>query len=82
MGRSLMGMHPCLRPFLPEHAFAPETITAISIAVERVCATMRLPDKDRLREVVAKRIMYLASGSYGDPDALYDAAIASFKRGE
>ena len=73
-----------LRPFLPEHAFAPETVTAMSIAFARVCETMRLTDKnDRVTEVVARRIMDLAStGAYGDPDALYDAAIASFKRGE
>ncbi len=73
-----------IRPFLSEHTFTPETITAMSLAFERVCASMRLTDKnDRLTEVVAKRIMDLAStGSYGSPEALYDAAIASFKRGE
>lgn len=56
----------------------------MSIAFERVCATLRLTDKnDRLTEVVAKRIVDLAAtGSYSDPDELHAAVIASFKRGE
>ncbi len=73
-----------IRPFLPKGSFAPEAIAAMSIAFERVCADMRLTDKtDRLTEVVAKRIIDLAAtGSYGDGEQLYAAAIASFKRGE
>ena len=73
-----------IRPFLPDHAFSPEAITAMSFAFERVCAEMGLTEKsDRLRGVIAKRIIDLTiNGSYSDPDKLYAAVITSFKRGE
>ena len=73
-----------IRPFLREQSFAPEAVSAMGIAFERVCADLRLTDKsDRLTEVVAKRIIDLAAdGSCSDPDQLHAAAIASFKRGE
>ena len=73
-----------IQPFLAAQCFDPDAISAMSIAFERVCADMRLSDKhDRLTEVVAKRIIDLATnGSYSDADQLHAAVIASFKRGE
>ena len=56
----------------------------MSAAFERVCADLRLADKsDRMNEVVAKKIIELATtGSYGDTNQLHAAVVASFKRGE
>jgi hypothetical protein len=73
-----------IRTFLPEQPFTPEAITVMSGAFERVCVDMRLNDRaDRLTEVVAKRVIELATnGSYTDPAELHAAVIASFKRGE
>ena len=73
-----------IRAFLPEQSFAPEAVTIMSVAFERVCADLRLADKsDRMNEVVAKRIIHLTTtGSYSDPEELHAAVIASFKRGE
>ena len=73
-----------IRTFLPEQPSTPEAVTVMSAAFERVCADMRLTDKkDRLIEVVAARVIEIASnGPYNDPAELHAAVIASFKRGE
>lgn len=73
-----------IRPYLNGHAFDPETIERMSIAFKCVCADLRLRDKkDRMTEVVAKRIIELAANdAYRNSEQLREAVIASFKRGE
>ena len=50
-----------IRPFLANQAFDPETVRDMSLALERVCATLDLPvQDDPATHLVAKKIIELA----------------------
>ena len=57
-------------PFLPDSAFGPQEIQAMSLALDEVCISLGVPDGDNeARRVIAERIVALAKG--GDCDAMH-----------
>jgi hypothetical protein len=68
-----------IRPFLANQAFDPETVRDMSLALERVCATLDLPvQDDPATHLVAKKIIELAQrGLRGN--ALSSATLKEFK---
>jgi hypothetical protein len=60
-----------IRPFLPDQAFDPELITAMSHALERVCDALRLKlIDDSATRLVAEKIIELAQRGVRDSDTL------------
>jgi len=66
-----------IRQHLPDHhAFEPHHITAMSSALEKVCAELRIYAGDRHgREIIAARIIDLARNGVFDADALRDRVL-------
>jgi hypothetical protein len=61
-----------------EAAFPPEVIEAMSWAFDEVCERLAIPETaDAPREVVALRIVELASKGERDPKRLRDKALKS-----
>ena len=71
-----------IRPFLANQAFDPETIRDMTLALERVCATLDLPVQDEpATRLVAKKIIELAQrGLRGN--ALSSTTLKEFKYDE
>jgi hypothetical protein len=59
-----------------EAAFEPETIQAMSYALERTCTALRVNGNALVREVIATRIIDLARNGIIDAKALSDRVIA------
>jgi len=60
-----------IRPFLADQAFEPEVITAMSLALERVCDALRLKMIDDVAtRLVAEKIIALAQRGIRDADTL------------
>jgi hypothetical protein len=60
-----------IRPFLADQAFDPEAITAMSLALERVCDVLRLKViDDSATRLVAEKIIELAQRGVRDSDSL------------
>jgi hypothetical protein len=86
-----MGMASCSRPlhpgptmpirsYLKDHAaFGPEAIAAMSIALEDACKVLHIDGQIHDREVIAARIIDLASDGVIDAKALSARVIAEAK---
>jgi hypothetical protein len=64
----------------PEHAFDPETVRMLGVAFDK--AIHGLHDQGQpeiVREIVAKRIIALATRGERDPDRLCDSALAALR---
>jgi hypothetical protein len=68
-----------IRRYIPDgHAvFEPESIHAMSQALEKACAALQIPPgHDRERKVIAERIIDLARNGVIDAAALSDRIVA------
>src|SRR5436309_16106644 len=69
-----------IRPFLADQAFEPEVITAMSVALERVCDALRLKMIDDIAtRMVAEKIIKLAQRGVRDVPTLTSMALDQFK---
>lgn len=70
-----------IRPYLTGHAFEPELITEMSLALESVCDALRLNSlvDDSSTRLVAKTIIELAQRGMTDAAALTAATLKEFK---
>ena len=69
-----------IRPFLADQAFDPELITAMSLALERVCDALRLKMIDDVAtRLVAEKIIALAQRGIRDPDTLASMVLKDFQ---
>ncbi len=69
-----------ITPFLRNHVFDPETLEAMSVAFVEACSTLGLTDRaDQITELVAERIIDLASQGIHTKTALYISTIRQFK---
>ncbi len=60
-----------ITPFLSHQSFDPETLEVIGAAFDKVCAELGLCDrKDRLTEIVARRIIEVAQIGLRDETAI------------
>jgi hypothetical protein len=67
-----------LLPLLRSESFEPEVTSAMGAAFERACATLVGGERsDRVREMVAGRIIDLARRGCRDADALYEGVLKS-----
>jgi hypothetical protein len=67
----LRGASVSIRSFFSGHAFEPETIRSMSIALERACEEMGLrPGNDAATAFVATKIIELAKQGIRSPDQL------------
>jgi hypothetical protein len=65
-----------IRPFLADQAFDPEIITAMSLALGRVCDALRLKAIDDIAtRLVAEKIIKLAQRGIRDPDTLASTVL-------
>jgi hypothetical protein len=62
-------------PFLRDGAFDPKDITAMSMALDDVCATLRLRDDSPAKQVIATRIIDLARTGERSPTLLRDRIL-------
>jgi hypothetical protein len=62
-------------PFLRDGAFDPKDITAMSMALDDVCATLRLRDDSAAKQVIATRIIDLARKGERSPTLLRDRIL-------
>ncbi len=70
-----------IRAFIRDTSFDPEAVAILNAAYVAVCADLGLSDHtDRATEMIAKKIIELASDGQRDPQRLRAAALASFKR--
>ena len=58
-----------------ENVFDPKDIAAMSIALDDVCETLKLPDDSPAREVMAVRIIDLAKTGERSPTRLRDRVL-------
>lgn len=66
-----------MRRYLEDNsAFDPDAVKAMSEALERACAALRIDGELRDREVIAMRIIDLARNGVIDAKALSDRVIA------
>jgi hypothetical protein len=71
-----------IRPFLADQAFEPEVITAMSVALERAYAALRLnPIDDIATRMVAEKIIKLAQRGIRDPDTLASMVLEDLQPG-
>ena len=66
-------------PFASGHAFQPETIKAMGIAYEKVCASLNLDRTGQLNELVARNIIELATSGERDAERLSAHVLATSK---
>ncbi len=67
-------------PFIPHHAFDPETLDALSAALAKVCAELGLSDRaDRLTEFVAKHVIEAAQKGLRDEASICQFVLDQFK---
>jgi hypothetical protein len=65
-----------LTPFLKENTFDPEAIKAMSAAFEAVCEALRLaPRSDPITEIVAGKVIEVASTGERDPERIRDLVL-------
>jgi hypothetical protein len=65
-----------IRPFLADQAFDPEVITAMSLALERVCDALRLKAIDDIAtRLIAEKIIKQAQRGIPDPDTLVSRVL-------
>ena len=70
---------PITRYLQPNAVFEPDAIKAMSEALERACAALSANGELRDREVIATRIIDLASNGLVDANVLYDRVVAEAK---
>jgi hypothetical protein len=69
-------------PFLRDNrAFEPRDIQAMSMALDDVCASLKLRDGNPAREVIAERIIELARRGERSPTTLRDRLLAEASGG-
>jgi hypothetical protein len=69
-----------IRAYLDGHQFDAETTRVMGIAFELACVALKLADrKDLATEMVAKRIIVLATAGERDPDRLCDGALIGLR---
>ena len=69
------------RPFLCSEPFWPETIEIMSVALEQVCAELRLKMRDdQATRMVAQKIIRLVQSGTKDVDTLRDLTLRGFGR--
>jgi hypothetical protein len=69
-------------PFLRENrAFEPHDIDAMSMALDDICATLKLRDGNPARDVIAERIVELARYGERNPSRLRDQVLAEANGG-
>ena len=69
-----------IRPLLADDSFSPEDIATILAAFEDSLRALRLADRmDPAVNMVAKRMLEIASVGVRDPIVLRDAVLESFK---
>jgi hypothetical protein len=69
-----------IRRYLGDNAaFGPDTIEAMSEALERACAALYVNGQPRDREVIAARIIDLAGNGILDAKVLSDRVVAETK---
>jgi hypothetical protein len=69
-----------IRPFLADQAFEPELIGQMSLALETVCATLRLGlTDDPNTRLVASKIVQLAQRGVRDAPTLSAMTLKEFK---
>ncbi len=69
-----------IRPFLPNHAFDLEVISAMSLALERACDALRLKVIDDIAtRMVAEKIIKMAQQGIKDPDTLASMVLKDFE---
>jgi len=79
--RFLQGDFMPIKKYIPDTTFGPETITDITTAFERIRTVLKLEDPDDpLVEVVAKKVISLASQGTFDPKEIERLVIADTKR--
>jgi hypothetical protein len=65
-----------LTPFLKESTFDPEAVKAMWAAFEAVCEALRLaPRSDPITEIVARKVIEVASTGERDPERIRDLAL-------
>jgi hypothetical protein len=62
-------------PFLRDGVFGPKDITAMSMALDDVCAALKLRDDSAARQVIATRIIDLARTGERSPTRLRDRIL-------
>jgi hypothetical protein len=69
-----------ITPFLKGRVFEPNVTRAMGIAFENTCKSLKLVDRsDPLNQIIAMRIIALASSGEHNPDRLYEGALAILK---
>jgi hypothetical protein len=66
-------------PFASAQAFQPETIEAMGIAYEKVCASLNLDRTGLLNELIARNIIELATSGERDAERLSTNVLATYK---
>jgi len=70
-----------IKKYIPGTTFGPETIKDMTTAFERIRSVLKLKDPDDpLIEVVAKKVISLASQGTRDPKEIERLVIADTKR--
>ncbi len=64
-----------MTPFLQDDAFGPDTLRAMSTALEEVCRMLKVDGDPGAREVMAVRIIELARRGQLDPKRLRDRVL-------
>jgi hypothetical protein len=64
-----------INPFLQGDAFGPDTLRAMSTALEEVCRMLKVERDQGAREVMAVRIIELARRGERDPERLRDRVL-------
>jgi len=64
-----------INPFLQGAAFGPDTLRAMSTALEEVCRMLKVDHDQGAREVMAVRIIELARRGECDPERLRDRVL-------
>jgi ABC-type hemin transport system substrate-binding protein len=72
-----------LTPYLNEGVFDPKAIEAMHIALEAVCKSLQLSARgDSLTQVVAQKIVEIASTGERDPQRLRDLTLHALKEAD
>ena len=70
-----------IKKYIPDTTFGPETVKDMTTAFERIRIVLKLKDPDDpLIEVVAKKVVSLASQGTRDPKEIERLVIADIKR--
>ena len=69
-----------IKKYIPDTTFGPETIKDMTTAFERIRIVLKLKDPDDPFEVVAKKVISVASQGTHDPKEIERLVIADTKR--